>query len=282
MNLTQDLINALRGEAPQNPLQALLTHAHKNKVDLELLRRLNLVNEERRLLETRRKLMLSLARQVEEALRGLNHAFIKLRKPLSYVPADIDVLVDRNCVAEAMRRLQALGFKLEVREPYSVTLVRRGILDVYVHPNVANMVFLDGFKLLRHTEKVVVEGVELTTVKTYAEAVVTAAHAIYKEQIYTLNDHYVVKSWAGQEAFKLARELKATSALQAALLLSSLIEEGKLEAPYKLPLHLSLQALAWKVIKDPASRSTLTKVLDKLRDPRLLGHVKARLTRTTY
>ena len=192
------------------------------------------------------------------------------------------MLVSQECSAEAIHRLAALGFKVKVKEPYSATLVRRGVLDVYVHLNVANIVFLDGSKLLRHVEGAVVEGVELTTVKTYAEAVVTAAHAIYKEQIYTLNDHYVLKSWAGREALRLASELKASSALRTALALSRSIEEGVLEAPYKLPLCLSLRALAWKMVEDPASRSTLTKTLDKLRDPRLLSSVKARLTRTTY
>jgi hypothetical protein len=48
-------------------------------------------------------------------------------------------------------------------------------------------------------------GVEVVSLESYAEALVSAAHAVYKERIYTLNDYFTVKEWTTEETFKLAK-----------------------------------------------------------------------------
>ena len=81
------------------------------------------------------------------------YTFIKLRKPVRYVPSDIDVLIDASSIRHAYLRLKALGFRAEVIEPYTLTVTKGSIIvDLYVHPTVAGVIYADGNELLRHKE----------------------------------------------------------------------------------------------------------------------------------
>jgi len=74
-----------------------------------------------------------------------------------------------------------------VDEPYSATSAREGIVvDVYVHPTIGGVVYLDGRILLEHSVSATFEDIEIPVLESYAEAVLAAAHAVYKERIYTL------------------------------------------------------------------------------------------------
>jgi len=78
----------------------------------------------------------------------------------------VDILVERNHACSAASRLKELGFRVEVVEPYCVTLTsrrvhlkkyrgrgvdhyaatryRRAIVDLYVHPTLGGVAYLDG------------------------------------------------------------------------------------------------------------------------------------------
>ena len=50
---------------------------------------------------------------------------------------------------EAVRALASKGFRVTVREPYTVTLTRVGfIVDLYAHPSFAWVVYMGGRRLL--------------------------------------------------------------------------------------------------------------------------------------
>ncbi|HIC98099.1 MAG TPA: hypothetical protein EYP08_00090, partial [Pyrodictiaceae archaeon] len=105
----------------------------ENKVLLHFLRVLGIRDRIRFREEARYRRFVEGLSLVARALEGLEHVFIKLRKPVVYVPADIDVLVDRSCVGKAVSRLVERGFRVVVVEPYSITLACKGIVvDVYV------------------------------------------------------------------------------------------------------------------------------------------------------
>jgi len=55
---------------------------------------------------------------------ALVFAFFKLVKPVSYVTADLDVLVKSEEREEIIRRIEGLGFRVEVKEPFCTTLVK--------------------------------------------------------------------------------------------------------------------------------------------------------------
>lgn len=123
---------------------------------------------------------------------------------------NIDVLVRDDHVGEAMRRLSRRGFRVEVLEPYIVTMVKGStIVELYTHPSFAWVVYLDGERLLEEVETMDLEaeGVEARGLTREAEVVV-AAHAVYKEHIYLLADYFVIKRWLSGRAPRLAKELR--------------------------------------------------------------------------
>jgi hypothetical protein len=99
-------------------------------------------------------------------------------------------------------------------------------------------------------------GVEIISLESYAEALVSAAHAIYKEHIYILNNYFTVGEWTSRKTFRLAEELKRMSALRLAIKLNDAMSRGLIEAPYKIPLPTWANMLTQKILKDPLARST--------------------------
>jgi len=88
---------------------------------------------------------------ISKLLRGCDYAFFKLFKPLSYVPADIDILVDAGQVGRVVHEIVRLGYRVTVKDPYCITLTRGdSIIDLYVHPSLGGMIFIDGGKLLEY------------------------------------------------------------------------------------------------------------------------------------
>ncbi|QOJ79267.1 nucleotidyltransferase family protein [Infirmifilum lucidum] len=220
------LIAMLDGKNVQlNNLEVLIEYANKNKVLLQILRVLNIQNSLRELQENSLKERVRTVQLITKVLKGYDYAFFKLVKPVVYVPADIDLLIKASQAVYAAKQLISLGYKVVVKDPYCITLVRgESIVDLYVHPSLGGAILLDGQKLLEHTSLMEYEGIEIRSLSAYAEALIAAAHAIYKEKLYTLNDYYTVKKWATSETIRLAEELKYKPALEYATELNRQIE----------------------------------------------------------
>ncbi|MEM1510846.1 MAG: hypothetical protein QW096_13345 [Thermofilaceae archaeon] len=174
--------------------------------------------------------------RVTKALRGLDHALYKFRKPVDHASVDIDILVRYEHLLKAVKALVGIGFRVEVLEPYTVTMVRgEAIVGLYTHPSFAWIVYLDGEHLLEEVETIEIDpvGVEARALTVEAEAVATIAYAVYKEHVYLLSDYYVTREWLNTKALGLARELKAEEAVETALRLNEQIEKGLVEAPIK-------------------------------------------------
>jgi hypothetical protein len=216
-------------------------------------------------------------------LDGFSFAFFKLVKPLSYVPADVDVLVKYDEREEIIRRIEELGFRIKVKEPFCTTLAKDSfIIDVYVHPTLGGTAYMNGQRLLDYVSIKEFNGIKIRTLESYAEALVSAAHAIYKERIYTLNDYFTVKEWATKETFKLAKELKCSSALELAIKINDAIENGLVEAPYKISMHTWAKLLVQKVLRDPLTRSTSKNLIKTLGTKRGIKSLNSKLTRESY
>ena len=257
--------------------------AAKNKILLHFLRVLDTRSDVRVCEEARYKEFLGNLRIVAETLEGLNHVFIKLRKPVVYMPSDVDVLVARNHVVKAVARLRARGFRIEVVEPYCVTMVRGDcVADLYIYPTMGGMIYLDSKELFEHIEHSLFDGLEIPVLKTYAEALMTIAHAVYKERIYTLNDYVTVKKWFSKKTLKLAEKLCCLEAVNEALAIHKLVEERGIVLPYRIPFAEWIDILRSKITCDKLSRATILNVLNTLRDRRLGKLVISKLTRETY
>jgi len=77
-----------------------------------------------------------------------------------------------------------LGYRVAVKDPYCLTLTKGGsIIDLYVHPSLGRAIIINGQRLLEHSCTKEFNGTEVRSLKGYAEVLVTAFHAIYKELI---------------------------------------------------------------------------------------------------
>jgi len=125
-------------------------------------------------------------------------------------------------------------------------------------------------------------GAEIRSLEGYAEALVAASHAIYKERIYTLNDYFTVEKWTSKKTLKLAQELKCEEALKTAINLNRKIRLGTLETPYKVPAPTWLAILIRKLQTDGLTRATSTGMLKTLTNKRIGELLTSKLTRETY
>jgi len=282
--LTAKLLNvAVYGAEPNDDLVPLLIHARKNKILLHLLRVLNIQGSIREQQESAISKVIQVIQALSKLLKDYNYAFFKLIKPLSYVPADVDLLVDAKQAGRVTHEIRGLGYTVAVKDPYCITLTRGdSIIDLYVHPSLGGVIFINGQRLLEHSSTKEFNGAEVKSIENYAEALVTASHAIYKERIYTLNDYFTVENWASKKTLKLAQELKCEEALKTAINLNRKIRLGTLETPYKIPLSTWLAMLARKFQTDSLTRATSINMLKTLTNKRTGKLLALKLTRETY
>jgi hypothetical protein len=282
---TKHLIDLIKEDVQKMEVDLgfLIDLASKNKVLLQLLVKLDVKNSLRKTQEETLENIVRLVEILSKDLDGFNFAFFKLVKPISYVPADVDVLVKYDEREEIIRRIEELGFRIKVKEPFCTTLVKDSfIIDVYVHPTLGGMAYMNGQRLLDYVSIKEFNGIKIRTLESYVEALVSAAHAIYKERIYTLNDYFTVKEWATEETFKLAKELKCSSALELAIKINDAIENGLVEAPYKIPMHTWAKLLVQKFLRDPLTGSTSKNLIKSLGTKRGIKSLNSKLTRESY
>ena len=263
----------------------LAERARLNKLYLAYLRALGGPRGELLGEEARYRWYLRNAVEVINALRGLEYALYKFRRPVEHVSVDLDVLIERGCVAGAVRALGDRGFRISVAEPYTVTLERRGfIVDLYTEPAFAWVVYMDGGRLLReYSEDVELGGVLARGLSRGAEVAVAAAHAVYKEHVVLLMDCLVAWSWLGGEAWSVAVESGVEAGLVEMLRVCSLVRGGLAEAPFRLEPYVLAGLYAGKVARDPAFRATLPNVVKYLVSRRDAGaRVLARIMRKSY
>jgi len=144
------------------------------------------------------------------------------------------------------------------------------------------MIYMDGQELLSHVCVRDFNGLRIKSLESYAEALVSAAHAVYKERIYTLNDYFTVKEWTTEETFKLAKKLRCTSSLNLAVKINEAIEKGLIEAPYKIPVVTWTKLLVQKIVNDPLTRSTSKNLVSSIGSKRGLKLLISKLIRETY
>jgi len=263
----------------------LIELAKLNKVLLGFLRRVGYEGPLRVVEENLYRRYMTEVVRVTKALRGLDYALYKFRKPIEHVSVDIDVLVRYEHLLKAVKALAGIGFRVEVLEPYTVTMVRgETIVDLYTHPSFAWIVYLDGGSLLEEVETIEIDpmSAEVKALTVEAEAIATLAHAIYKEHMYLLSDYYVTKMWLNNKALGLARELKAEEAVEIALKLNEQIEKGLLEAPIKFIPVQSIKILARKFVEDSNFRATTVNILKLATRKRTMHQLIWRIRRRTY
>jgi hypothetical protein len=283
-SLTAELLNAaVYSIKPDVNLATLLAHARKNKILLHVLRALNIEGPLREQQELGIRKIVEVVQTLSKLLREYNYAFFKLIKPVSYVPADVDLLIDEGQAEKAAHEIMHLGYTVAVKDPYCITLTRGdSIIDLYIHPSLGGAIIIDGQRLLEHKCPMEFNGAEIMSLERYAEALVAASHAIYKERIYTLNDYFTVDRWTSRKSIKLAQELRCEEALKIAINLNKKIRLGILETPYKIPLPTWLAILIRKLRRDSLTRATSINMLKTLVNKRAGKLLLSKITSETH
>lgn len=283
---TLRIVEILNGFAKPLPseVEELTRIASLNKILLAFLRAANIGGAIRVLEEARYRRYVKSVAEVVEALRDFNYALYKFRKPVEHVSVDIDVLIDYRDLGKAIKELVSKGFKIIAFEKYTVTLAKNNtIVDLYTHPAFAWIIYIDGYKLLDCcVEEFYFEGHVVKGLTREAEAVVSTAHAIYKEHLYLLIDYFVTRKWLSKKALNLSIELGIGNSVEIACQLNELVEKGLLELPHKLPLAIMARTYLNKFIKDSEFRATTPNILKYLFTERIGEKIKWRLSRKTY
>ena len=282
-NVMLSLARAVVLDEPINLGPDVIELARLNKVLLHVLRVTNHDGELRASQEDGLRRITNIVAEVEDALGSIEHAFIKLIKPVTYVPADVDVLVKSSQVPLATSRLMVLGYRVIVHEPYTITLIKNGInVDLYTHPSAANLVYIRGEELLNSRVEANFNGVRVTGINEDYEVALTVLHAVYKEGIVTLNDSAMVFKWLNDDSLKLCARLKCIHALGLTLTTMLLSIEGQLRLPYKLPIGYWAVKLLSRVIGNTQYTPSILQGIRRINDPRFMIQLVNRITRISY
>jgi hypothetical protein len=268
--------------APTEVPPGLLLRAKRNKVELELMRSLNITNKLRTYEELRLAAFLKSAADVASTVAEFDYSVIKFFKPVAYLPSDLDLLVAVDDSARVRRALQIIGFEYVVSEPNCTTMRRDIQVDIYTNPDFMNLPYLGGKALLEHSRTSTINGIQVKVLSDEIEAVLVCAHSVYKEQLLTLNDYFSLKKSLGPSSFKIARALHVQPAVDLCLSIIQGIEAGEVEAPFKIPLSTFSNLLLLKILSDPGTRRGMGDLLRKLLDPRLATLAASRVQRDSY
>ena len=128
-------------------------------------------------------------------LNKLDYAVFKTPIPPHRRLADIDILISQEHRLIAERRLARRGFRIVSRGRYSTTLKKASIVvDLYVHPEVMGIPYINGRKLLSYIDECSIDGKRIYVLEADADSVVVMAHAVVKDSYIRPNDAEVVLS----------------------------------------------------------------------------------------
>ncbi len=200
--LTSELLKLLLFcEKPVNyNLNELYAYAESNKLSYTLLQRIIDCNIELkgRLAEEYRRLSFIWEKIVYEAHKvsqlleqnNVKHALFKTVKPYPTVTVDLDILV-LDDVLRAYKVLRSSGYRVLGVGPESITLASEYVnIDLYRDVAVSRMIYFDKNLLKRHVVKTLFGDLEVYSISQEYDFIITARHAIIKEQMYTLADFY--------------------------------------------------------------------------------------------
>jgi hypothetical protein len=279
---TLHLLDCLSSGRREDVTYDLLNFAAENKMLLELLRSTGLTGPLRERQESLYLDFVHSMTELSQLFAELDYALIKFDKAVAYVPSDIDFLVSEKDIEDATSILREHGYKQIVREPFCRTFRKEVTVDLYIHPCVANFIYLNGRKLLNHRIEMKIGDHYVKVLSRDVEAVLVASHAIYKEQLFTLNDCLTIKKWLSEKSIDFANETKTAQALSKSIILVKSVLKGELELPHKIGVVLTTGFLGAKFASDKTTRSSFLSLGTKLANKQFGLLLISRFKRRTY
>lgn len=241
---------------------------------------------------------------------GIQYSIFKTIKPFPTTPSDVDVLLRADDFGRAEGLLLSAGYKRTASDDFSSTLEREMIVDLQLQPSVSNLPYLSSAFFMQNTILKSFEGFDIHTLDLEAEAIVTASHSFYKEQMFTLNDYYTITLLVEQldisKLIKLASDNNVTDVLNIITGICSQLTESVFQTrlkvntigeklglpppqllhdsdlPMKFPFGLVFRLLIDRASKDKDMRRTIVPALLRLASPRQLAKLVSHMRRKTY
>jgi hypothetical protein len=279
---TQLFLESLRRGEALLPIPEMIEFASKNKMLLYFLREMEIRGSLRDQNEKAFSNIISTVESLQSELDGLDYAYFKFIEPVPYLPRDIDLLTTEEEICLIARRLERNGYRRTVDEPHCISLRGPITVDLYIHPSFANLIYLDGRELLKETVVTNMEGLRLRVLRPEVEALVAAAHAFYKEQIFTLKDYTLMKKYVNDRTYDVARRLNTIGITQLAKTIMYRVEEGLLETPYRVPPNMIIPLYLRKLMRDSMLRTSIIDFLGKLKDRRIGTQMSSWFRRVSY
>lgn len=223
----------------------------------------------------------------------VEYVIFKTLKPFPYAPADIDLLLaSREDLKKTCNLLSSSENIHVAKDSYTHTFrsTTHGLnIDLYEWPTVANMIYLDKTMLFNHTTECPFNGFSIKTLDSVAEIVAVASHAIYKEQTYTLAEHFTIihhlRTCRLENVIEVSSQTSTLPALMISLSASNALIQAtqsneainipygnekesfpleKLDFPFKLKPSLIAWLYLKKIQNDRLARSTTPLLVRRL------------------
>jgi len=237
---------------------------------------------------------------------NINYAVFKTIKPFISTPSDIDILVPDVDLQRAKILLSKQGYSNVTKDRFCITMQKKTNVDLYLHPSVANIPYLNREILMRYKHVTDLQGSKISVLSNEAEFIAVSSHSFYKEQMVTLNDFITLAILAEigdlKKISEIAEELIVCDAVlmvlavcknimqdfQVPLKLLGLIETmdpphiDVAKMPYKFPLRAVLKTMLNKIRTDRQTREYFPKAILADLSKRHILDVFKHLTRETY
>jgi hypothetical protein len=284
--------------------------AKLNKISLLYMSAINVSEDDYSDLVHRNKLLYSTLADLSLLFNkhNIEYCVFKTIKPFPTTPSDVDVLLSKRDFIEAESLLMSSGFTRTARDAYSSTLEKEMIVDLQLQPSVSNVPYLPKMLLMKNAELRKVNDFNVSTLNPEAELIVIAAHSVYKEQMFTLNDYYAITMLAEQvdpaRLLSLVKSANVLEVVRLAVALCSQITESVFNVnlkisqlsgilgqsqkwqiqsmPIKFAFPMIIKLLLSRATKDKEMRSKVLPAIIRVASPGQLMKLFAHVVRSTY
>lgn len=153
------------------------------------------------LLRQRRAAIRQAVGRVATALTGVpvEWAVFKTIRPFDFTPSDVDLVVfGDNQAHQLATRLSEHGYRREPGAPHTLTvcdLVTDVGIDLYQDIAASRFVYIDRAILRPYCRPTDIDGIVVPMLGSIGELLAILAHAVFKEQLFTLADYLTVRHY---------------------------------------------------------------------------------------
>ena len=272
----------------------LIRYAHKNKVLLYLLLRMNKLPTNlqyfKRTLVNRYEKVNSIIGDIAESLehQRIEYCVFKTLRPVPYTPVDVDILLfnGEDLLKAAILIREKHDAEMDAINEYGCSFYLKRAqfyVDLHASIHVAGFTYIPKDELKSSCTTTHVKGRSVTVLEPEYELITLVGHAIFKEQVITLLDYLCVLSLLSKTNFRSLREaLQRTNMFPPFISFMEIVKKSRC---FPTPIRPSefLKLTFHKFLMDSEARKTILNPLSELlHNRRKLVTVLEHFRRETY